>query len=70
MKRLRLMGIVVAMIALLGACDRRVTEPKPAAHPHLASPQQRFFAGQALPGEFLMLKDLPVIPASFEEPQQ
>ncbi|VXC73089.1 hypothetical protein [Pseudomonas sp. 9Ag] len=70
MKRLRLKGIVVAMIALLGACDRRVTEPKPAAHPHLASPQQRFFEGQALPGEFLTLEDLPAIPASFEEPQQ
>ena len=58
------------MIALLGACERRVTEPEPAAPPHLTSFQQRFFAGQALPGEFLMLKDLPAIPASFEEPQQ
>jgi len=70
MKRRLLIGVVVATGMLLGACERR--EPQPHAHqrPHPSTAQQRFFAGQARPGEFLTLQSLPPVPESFEEPQR
>ncbi len=70
MKHRLLICGVVAMCLLLGACERR--EPQPHVHqrPHPSTAQQRFFAGQARPGEFLTLQSLPPFPASFEEPQR
>ncbi|WP_413043880.1 hypothetical protein [Pseudomonas sp. YJ42] len=58
----------MTMVVTLSACERRVVEPQANARAPL-TPSQRFFAGQALPGEFLTLKDLPPVPASFDESQ-
>ncbi len=60
--------LVVTGALMLGGCE--ADQPQPPTSPEPAQPDavaQRFFAGPALPGEFLTLQSLPAIPASFEE---
>lgn len=64
-------GLILCAL-LLRACDPGTSPIRPSTH--LPAPQQteqsrrlRFFSGQALPGEFRSLKDLPTIPATFDE---
>ena len=73
--RLAINGLVaVTAVLMLGSCEAD-RQPQPPTSP-LPVPArsdavaQRFFAGPALPGEFLTLQSLPPIPASFEEVPQ
>ncbi len=70
MKHRLLICVVVATGMLLGACERRESKPHAHPRPHASTAQQRFFAGQARPDEFLTLQSLPPVPESFEEPQR
>jgi len=56
--------------ALVLACGCQRTDPgSDAAHRAEADATQRFFSGQARPGEFQRLQQLPNIPPTFEEPE-
>lgn len=71
MRQLRLAPAVAALGAVvLAGCEREKFGSEPAKPACLFEASQRFYSGQALPGEFLTPESLPLIPPSFEEPHQ
>lgn len=63
MRRLRDGSLMIGALLALGGCEPVSTPAEP--QPQTAT--QRFFSGNARPGEFLTLHSLPPIPANFED---
>ena len=58
---------LLSTVLVAGGCDRASTALSSCKPSHMPTASQRFFMGQAIPGEFLTLESLPPIPATFDD---
>lgn len=57
---------LLGTVLVAGGCDRANTAHSSCKPSEMPTASQRFFMGQAIPGEFLTLESLPSIPATFD----
>ncbi len=59
-------ALVGTVLLVASGCEQAITAHSTGKPRQITTASQRFFSGRALPGEFLSLRGLPPIPATFD----